>query len=187
MKESTDILQKTKDFVDQSFGGKQKEHFERTIYWFEQFSPVFSEAHAVAAYAHDIERAFKDPTIPEPDDYLAISFLRAHEEAGAKIIADFLREQGQIEEFIRTVSRLISRHEEGGDAEQDALKDADSVSFFETNAEIFVTSKALKEDYAKVKHKLDWMYERISSPQAQAAVKSNYHKWVAELDTRFSN
>ena len=182
MKESTDILQKTKDFVDQSFGGKQKEHFERTVYWLEQFSPVFSEAHAVAAYAHDIERAFRDPSIPEPDDYLAISFLRDHEEAGAKIMADFLREQGQSEEFIQTVRHLISRHEEGGDAEQDALKDADSISFFETSAEIFVTKKAPEEGYAKVKRKLDWMYNRISSSEAQTVVKENYQRWSAELD-----
>lgn len=40
---------------------------------------------------------------------------------------------------------MISRHEEGGDDAQNALMDADSVSFFETNVENFVRKKVLIE------------------------------------------
>ena len=50
----------------------------------------------------------------------------------------FLQENGADEATISKVTHLIGKHEVGGDLEQDILMDADSVSFFETNAEMFV-------------------------------------------------
>jgi hypothetical protein len=176
------IFEKTTAFVDQSFGGKQKAHFERTVYWLETLLPDHTEAHSVAAYSHDIERAFRDENTNAPDDYLDSEFLRHHEERGAEIMKEFLIKEKQSENFIKTVTHLISRHEEGGDREQDVLKDADSVSFFETNAEMFVTKKAPAEGYDKVKAKLDWMFNRISSEDAKAAAQLNYEKWIDELE-----
>lgn len=177
-----DILKKTIDYVDHSFGGKQKAHFERTVYWLEKFLPNFTEAHGVAAYAHDIERAFRDEDTAAPKDYLDKDFLRYHQEKGAELMKVFLTKEGQSEDFIHTVAHLISRHEEGGDEEQNALKDADSVSFFETNAEMFVRKKAPLEGYEKVKSKLDWMFNRISSEKAKDVAQPNYDTWIAQLE-----
>jgi hypothetical protein len=176
------ILEKTIKYVDESFGGKQQAHFERTMYWLERFQPHFTHAHAVAAYSHDIERAFRDKNIAQPNDYLDKDFLRHHQEKGAEIMKEFLTSEGQTANFIQTVTHLIYRHEEGGDDEQNALKDADSVSFFETNAEMFVLKKAPVEGYEKVKSKLDWMFNRITSDKARTAAQSNYEKWTEELE-----
>lgn len=176
------IYEKTVEHVDNAFGGKQKPHFERTAFWIEKFLPNCTEAHKVAAYAHDIERAMRDNSTKVPDDYLDLTFLRHHQETGAEIMAEFLQGEGQGEECIATVTHLISRHEEGGDEEQNAMMDADSVSFFETNAEMFVTKKAPVEGYEKVKGKLDWMFNRISSDLAKDEARENYEKWIAELE-----
>ncbi len=176
------ILEKTIVYVDQSFKGKQKAHFERTVYWLEKFLPDFAEAHAVAAYSHDIERAFRDESTTVPKDYLDKYFLRFHQEKGAEIMKEFLTKEGQSEDFIKIVTHLISRHEEGGDEAQDAMMDADSVSFFETNAEMFVIKKASLEGYEKVKSKLDWMFTRISSEQAKTVARPNYKKWITALE-----
>src|SRR3989338_4048612 len=167
------LYEKIVKFVDWSFKSK-KPHFERTVYWFEKFSPMFSEAHKIAAYAHDIERGVRGE---RDKDYLNPDFLKQHQEDGAEIMAEFLKNQNADEKTIEKVKHLISKHEVGGDAEQDALMDADSVSYFETNAEMFVNERAKKEGYEKIKGKLDWMFNRIKSDTAREAARDNYLKW----------
>ena len=76
---------------------------------------------------------------------------------------------------------LISRHEEGGNEDQNLLKDADSVSFFENNLSIFFR-KAEVEGKDKIKHKFNWMYNRITSVKAKQYAKRDYEKALKELD-----
>ena len=79
MNQNTPLYQSVIEFVDQSFG-KHMPHFERTVFWLEKFLPNCSEAERIAAYSHDIERAFRPADKKEPDDYLNLDFLRMHEE-----------------------------------------------------------------------------------------------------------
>ncbi len=75
-----DLYNKTVEYVDTAFKGK-KAHFERTVYWIEQFLPSITEAHKIAAYAHDIERGMNG----EKDrDYLNRDFFMAHSEKEQK-------------------------------------------------------------------------------------------------------
>ncbi len=175
------LYQSVIKFVDESFG-KHMPHFERTVFWLEKFLPNCSEAEKIAAYSHDIERAFRSVDKKEPDDYLDVDFLTYHQREWARIMALFLAEKGASRELIERVTHLISRHEVGGDDEQNALMDADSVSFFETNAENFVRKKILTEGYEKVKSKLDWMYNRICSKEGKEEAKRNYEYWMNELE-----
>jgi len=177
------LYDKTVAYVDSAFKGKGKRHFERAVYWVEKFYPNCTEAHKIAAYSHDIERAIRGENDRR---YLDADILKKHQEVGAEIMSTFLTEQGADAATIATVAHLISHHEVGGDAEQNALKDADSVSYFETNAEMFVRERAAEDGYEKVKEKLDWMYDRITSPQAKEAAKANYEKWRGELDKTLS-
>ena len=176
------IYEKTVAYVDDAYNGKQKSHFERAVHWFETFMPDCTDAHRVAAYSHDIERAFRPADKKEPDDYLDQVFLKYHQERGAEIIHEFLTQEGQSEEFIETVIHIISKHEFGGDDLQNTMMDADSVSFFETNAENFVHKKAQIEGYEKVKRKLDWMFERIVFEEAKNAARENYKRLIGELE-----
>jgi hypothetical protein len=149
------------------------------VYWIEQILPNATEAHKISAYAHDIERAIKG----EKDrDYLNPEILKRHSGEGAEIMAEFLQKNGADIETINKVKHLISKHEVGGDAEQNALMDADSISYFETNAQHFVEERAKTEGYRKVKDKLDWMFNRISSEEHKNFVRENYDKWSKELE-----
>ncbi|WKZ26777.1 MAG: DUF4202 family protein [Candidatus Paceibacterota bacterium] len=178
-----DLFSKTIEYVDKSFQWKQKPHFERTVFWLERFLPEANEAHKIAAYSHDIERSFRDEkTKNNLKNYLDKEFLRVHQEKGAEIMAKFLKSQKSSEDVIKTVRHLISKHEVGGDEEQNALMDADSVSFFETNAELFVNEKAAIEGYEEVKEKLDWMFNRISSKKRKEIARENYEKWSKILE-----
>lgn len=177
-----DLFSKTVEYVDRSFEGKQKLHFERTTFWIQKFLPESTEAHKIAAYSHDIERAFRDENKSVPENYLDQDFLRNHQEKGAKIMSIFLNTQKAPESLTEIVEHLISKHEVGGDKEQNALMDADSVSFFETNAEMFVNKKAPIEGYKNVKEKLDWMFNRISSNEHKTFAEENYKTWSKALE-----
>jgi len=172
------LYDKVVEYVDKSFGSK-KAHFERAVYWIEKFIPNATEAHKISAYAHDIERGLNG----EKDrDYLNREFYMAHSEKGAELMGEFLEKNGADIETINKVKHLISRHEVGGDAEQNALMDADSVSYFETNAEHFVRSRIKEDGYEKIKGKFDWMYNRISTDEHRMFAKENYEKWSKELE-----
>lgn len=176
------LYEKVIQFVDESFGGKQKPHFERTVFWFEKFISNIGEAERIAAYGHDIERAFRDPNKTVPENYLDPEFLKNHQDGGAEIIANFLKNENAPNEIIEKVKHLISKHEVGGDTDQNALMDSDSISFFETNAEMFVNKKAPIEGYKNVKEKLDWMFNRISTEEHKNFARENYEKWIKELE-----
>src|SRR3990167_8906279 len=120
------LYDKVVEYVDACFKGK-KPHFERTVYWIEKFIPNTTEAHKIAAYAHDIERGVNG----EKDrNYLNREFYMAHSAKGAEIMGEFLEKNGANIETINKVKHLISNHEVGGDEEQNALMDADSISYF---------------------------------------------------------
>jgi hypothetical protein len=76
---------------------------------------------------------------------------------------------------------LVSKHEVGGTKQQDILRDADSVSFFENNTEHFITEKAGELGRGKVKEKLDWMFERVTFQDAKNKVKIWYEESLKKL------
>ncbi len=60
--------------------------------------------------------------------------------------------------------------------------DADSVSYFETNAQHFVEERVKTDGYKKVKDKLDWMFNRISTDEHKKFARENYEKWLKKLE-----
>ncbi len=173
-----DLYKKVVEYVDTSFKGR-KPHFKRAVYWIEKLLPNATEAHKIAAYAHDIGRGVKGES---ERDYLNPEILKRHSKDGAEIIGEFLEKEGASTEIIGKVKHLITNHEIDGDIEQNALMDADSISYFETNAQHFVEEKAPIEGYDKIKEKLDWMFNRISSEEHKKFARENYEKWSKELE-----
>ena len=108
--------------------------------------------------------------------------MKNHQEKGASFMAKFLKSEQAPDTLIEKVRNLISCHEIGGDEEQNSLRDADSVSFFETNAQKFVQEKAPLEGCGKIKEKLDWMYNRIGSEERKKFAKENYERWIKALE-----
>jgi len=186
----SELYNKTEQFVKDSFTNKGKthqiKHFLRTAYWVKQLEPDADEALLISAVAHDIERAFRQKDVLEKKSSTGFTdeeFLRPHEERGAEIIGEFLEKQGTKKELIQRVKMLVSKHEEGGNEDQDLLKDADSVSFFENNVQFFLPNKVEEFGKEKVKQKFDWMYNRISSEKAKQIVKAWYEKAIKDLES----
>ena len=182
------MLEKVKDFVYNSFNKganeKKMDHFERTVFWLKKLKPNADEAMLIAAYAHDIGRAFrttgtietfKDKEINDEEE------LKKHQQESADIITKFLKENDYPENKIKRVRNMVLHHEEGGDEESDLIKDADSVSFLEVNVAKFlnVFLKPLGKD--KIKTKIDWMYDRITNDKAKLLAKPFYKNAIKKL------
>ena len=182
------LLEKVTEFVSESFArvGKSQntKHLERTAYWLKQLKPDADEAMLIAAISHDIERAFRQEDMEELKKSVGTldkEFLSRHQERSANIMAEFLEKCGADKELITKIERLITHHEKGGDEEQNLLKDADSISFFENNIPTFLTKAVAEIGKEEVRKKFDWMFERITSPEAKEMVKEWNAKAVEGL------
>jgi len=162
-------------------------HFIRTVYWVKFLNPDADEALRVAAVAHDIERGIRNR-----QDYSHINkndkgfrsdeHLRHHQEEGARIIGEYLHTIGVDDQFIERVKMLVSKHEVGGNDDQNLLKDADSISFFENNVDHFLEKKVSETSKEKVRDKFDWMFDRITSQDAKEIARPWYERAIRKLE-----
>ncbi|MBI4363645.1 MAG: DUF4202 family protein [Candidatus Doudnabacteria bacterium] len=182
----SDLFNKTRQFVDEKFKDPaQMHHFDRTVHWLLQLRPNADEALLIAAIGHDLERAFHGP-----DDSFnqgSIKFtdsetLKAHQDKSAELLAAFLKENNADVQLISRVKHLVSKHEVGGDEDQNLLMDTDSLSFLENNAPIFI-SRIDKLGFDKIKGKFDMMFNRISSPKVKDIGRPYYEKMLKDLET----
>lgn len=162
------------------------EHAERTVYWLKQLKPDADEAMLIAAIAHDIERAVQEETeykssAVKDGGFTNEGFLREHQDRSASIAAEFLKRQDAPPKMVERVKALIMRHEEGGDDDQNALKDADSISHFEVAVPFFLENIVDEVGTERVREKFDWMYDRITSSQAKRIAKPLYEKAISGL------
>jgi len=139
----TELFNRTREFVKESFKNEaQMLHFDRTVYWLQYLKPDADEAFLIAAIGHDIERAFR-PARAEVGNtrksFLDEDHLTVHQEGGARILGDLLTRNSASEEMVEKVKHLVFKHEVGGDTDQNLLMDADSLSFVENNAQIFLS------------------------------------------------
>lgn len=172
------MLEKVTTFVIGSFG-KENPHHARTLYWIEQLKPDCGEELRIAAYSHDIERAF-DPEAKEKKEFNTAEEMKKHQTEGGKIMYEFLTKEGYDNERAARVRNLISCHEVGGDEEQNLLKDADSISWLEVSAPKHISRKTFsKEELSK---KIESMFSRISSEEAREMAKPFYEEDLKMLD-----
>lgn len=161
-------------------------HLVRTRDWAVELEPEASEAVRLAALTHDIERHFPggprfDPLTMAPDDE---AYNREHSERSARIVADWLREQGVAEPLVAEVRELVLQHEWGGSPLADVVQAADSLSFLEVNARPVIV-EWLRESRATpegARGKVDWMLDRIQVARARELARPLYDRAVEELE-----
>ena len=184
------LYKKVEEFIDDA-GEKDsalKElipHFKRTAHWVTILDPSADEAFKIAGIAHDFDRIYnlekqrqrmKESSQGTQDKDL----IKSHQEDASNMLANFLLQNGAEKDVVRRAKMLVSRHEEGGNEEQDLLKDADSISFLETNVAHFIGMIPLL-GYDKVRVKFDYMYNRITSEKAKEIALPMYENAINEL------
>jgi hypothetical protein len=149
---------------------RNADHLRRTLDWLLVLDPEASEGSRIAALTHDMERHFPggpvmDPATTPPDD---LGYRTAHSERSARIVGDWLREEGGSDDLVAEVERLILAHEVGGAPDEDVLQAADSLSFLEVNATLvarwYAEGRCSRE---RAKEQLEYMFDRIRVPRAR--------------------
>jgi hypothetical protein len=158
-------------------------HLIRTVFWLKEIYPQADEAIEIAALGHDIERAFplreNEVEVKNNETWDSQEYLLWHGKRSAEFLGKFLRDNRADEELIKKVEDLVAFHEVGGDAEKDAIKDADSISFLENNVDEFIKRGDSSES---IKLKIDYMYNRIDSEKAKEFAKPFYNMAVEKLN-----
>ncbi|MCK5915630.1 MAG: hypothetical protein KAG92_05795 [Deltaproteobacteria bacterium] len=179
------------EFVKDSFAAVGNQlvplHLKRTVEWLIKLYPNSDQALLIAGVSHDIERAFREDHVYQKmflsdNAFNDPAFLDYHQQRSAKIICDFLKTRNCPSELNKKIYHLVAHHETGGDVETDQLKDADSLSFFQTNVDLFVTVKVYESSIDKVKSKFTWMFERISDHKAREFCRPLYESAMTRLD-----
>jgi putative nucleotidyltransferase with HDIG domain len=129
----------------------------------DEASPVFLR---IAALLHDIDRAHPNREIRGYNFPDYESYKKRHSIESAEIAKAFLIQHGASEDFVSAVVHVIVNHEYGGDKYSDVVVDADSISFFEDNLELYLKVREVEEATNKIR----FMYSRMS-PHGQAIVR----------------
>ena len=182
-----DMLERSRVGVKEHYG-RHAEHLLKAEDWLRRIDSEASEAMLLAALMHDMERAFPGDDSPKqvvalgPDDPV---YNHVHSERSARIVIEFLRSQNASEDLIVEVTRLIRVHEFGGWSDADYVQAADSLSFLEVNVDFFLARiQNVNDDWEKdsVRAKFDWMYQRISIPEARLLAAPLYEQALQKLD-----
>ena len=148
-------------------------HAENTLHWLLKLKPDANAALQLAALAHDIDRADEKTKVRRTwfQDY--DMFKAAHAQHSADITKNILEQCDVDTETIVHACRLIEQHETGGDLESDLLKDADSISYFDTNLPEYFKREGRDETLRRCM----WGYQRLS-PGARNLVANIRHDKV---------
>jgi len=141
-------------------------HADNTLHWLLRLKPDADAALQLAALGHDIDRASPDKV--QRRDFADYDRFKAeHARHSAEILEALLKRQGIPDATVARTCELVRRHEVGGTPDADVLKDADSLSYFDTNLPLYLRREG--EDEALCRS--IWGLKRLSN-QALALLKT---------------
>lgn len=159
-----------------------RDHLVCALDWLDRLAPGSHEAVRLATLTHDMERAFPGPDSPQMESLNDPDYNRLHSERSARIVGTWLRENGASDALVHGVEALILAHETGGWLEADLVQAADSLSFFDTNIDLFLGFvRAGRFSAADVRWKFEHSYQRIRVPQAKALALPRFEEAGARL------
>ena len=147
-------------------------HLLKSLVWLDRIAPESREAVRLATLTHDMERAFPGPDSPVMRGLGDADYNAAHSARSARIVGSWLREHGADQVLVSDVEALIRAHEDGGSPDANAVQAADSLSFLDTNIELFLGFVTSGTHTARdVREKFEYMYERIQIPDARTLAR----------------
>jgi hypothetical protein len=175
------LLEAARQWVVQNYPNNRT-HLVRTLEWIDTLAPAAADAVRLAALTHDMERAFPGPDQPIPTDLNDPEYERLHSERSARIVSNWLRAQRADESVVDDVARLIEAHEIGGWPDADLVQAADSLSFFDTNIDLFLDFiRTGRFSAAVVREKFTRAFERIRPAHARQLAAPLYEHAKARL------
>lgn len=152
-------------------------HLLKSLEWLDKIAPQSDATVRMATLTHDMERAFPGPDQPVagPGRMNDPEYYKAHAERSAGIVGAWLREQAIAANDVERVEELIRAHEFGGTPDANLVQAADSLSFLETNVDLFLNmARSGRRTWAEVEGKFDETFERIRILEAKALAAPMY-------------
>ena len=160
-----------------------RHHLLKALEWLDRVAPDSSEAVRLATLTHDMERAFPGPDQPVIKTLSDPEYERRHSLRSARIVGAWLREQHAKEALVEHVEALIVAHEFGGWPEADLVQAADSLSFLETNIDLFLGFvRSGKHPAHEVRKKFNSMFGRIQVPRLKVLAQPLVDRAMQQLD-----
>ena len=160
-----------------------RHHLLKALEWLDRVAPDSSEAVRLATLTHDMERAFPGPDQPVVKTLSDPEYERVHSLRSARIVGAWLREHHAKEALVEHVEALIVAHEFGGWAEANLVQAADSLSFLETNIDLFLGFvRSGKHPAHEVRKKFNSMFGRIQVPRLKALAQPLVDRAMQQLD-----
>ena len=159
-----------------------RQHLLRALEWLDDLAPASSEAVRLATLTHDMERAFPGPDSPQMSGLDDPDYNQLHCERSARIVTAWLRARQTPQPLIDDVEQLILAHETGGWPEADLVQAADSLSFLDTNVDLFLGFvRSGRFSATAVRWKFEHTYDRIKVPRARAIARPLANDAVTRL------
>jgi hypothetical protein len=160
-----------------------RHHLLKALEWLDRVAPGSPEAVRLATLTHDMERAFPGPDQPVIKTLSDPEYERVHSLRSARIVGAWLREQHAKEALVEHVEALIVAHEFGGWPEADLVQAADSLSFLETNIDLFLGFvRSGKHPAHEVRKKFNSMFGRIQVPRLKVLAQPLVDRALERLD-----
>ena len=130
-----------------------------------------------------MERAFPGPDQPVVKTLSDPEYERVHSLRSARIVGAWLREHHAKEALVEHVEALIVAHEFGGWPEADLVQAADSLSFLDTNIDLFLGFvRSGKHPAHEVRKKFNSMFGRIQVPRLKLLAQPLVDRALQQLD-----
>ncbi len=149
--------------IAQNKNEMELDHAKNTLHWLEIIHPKADDVLKLAALAHDLERSVGNSI--KAEDYSSyITYKSAHAARSGQLAKEILNRIGFNNADCQKISDLISAAEFPSD-EPDVQRicDADSISFFDTNVEVYLSKKGLEATRSKA----DFMFSRATTTSQQ--------------------
>ena len=160
-----------------------RHHLLKALEWLDRVAPDSLESVRLATLTVDMERAFPGPDQPVITTLSDPQYERLHSLRSARIVGAWLREQHANESLVEHVEALIVAHEFGGWPEADLVQAADSLSFLETNIDLFLGFvRSGKHPAHEVRKKFNSMFGRIQIPRLKQLAQPLLDDALLQLD-----
>jgi hypothetical protein len=159
-----------------------RQHLLRALEWLDELAPGSSEALRLATLTHDMERAFPGADSPQMAALDDPQYIQLHCERSARIVTAWLRQRQAPHTLIAEVEQLVLAHENGGSADADLVQAADSLSFLDTNIDLFIGFvQSGRFPASAVRWKFEHTFDRIKLPRARAIARPLVNQAFARL------
>jgi len=145
-------------------------HAKNTVEWVLKLNPKASQAMQIAALAHDIDRADEKQKIKRSNFDHYDTFKTVHAQRSSSVLKKILKKHDLAASLIHDACELVKHHEFGGDPQSDLLREADSLSYFETNLPHYFK----REGWTETKRRCVWGLQRLSDENRKKVLDINY-------------